>query len=119
MQFMLMFADSQAEIDKRRDPVNLEQNNAAWMTYIGAMMGAGVMKNGDGLLPPETATTVRVREGKRQVQDGPYCDAKEYLGGYCIIEVASLDDALDWAAQAPTATIGSVEVRPVLPNPNG
>jgi hypothetical protein len=60
---------------------------------------------------------VRLSGGQRQVQDGPFTDTHEHLGGYFIVEVASLDQALEWAARAPCAAAGSVEVRPVLPPP--
>jgi hypothetical protein len=70
---------------------------------------------GDGLQGPMLATTLRVIDGKRHVQDGPFADTKEQLGGYFVIEVPDLDAALDWAAKAPCALTGSVEVRPVLP----
>ena len=75
------------------------------------------MLNGHGLMPPSTATTVRVAGGKRQVQDGPFADTREHLGGYFIIDVPSLETALEWAARAPCASSGSTEVRPVLPPP--
>ena len=73
------------------------------------------MLSGNGLQPPHTATSVRVRDGKRQVQDGPFADSKEQLAGYFIVEVPDLDVALDWAARAPSASYASVEVRPVVP----
>ena len=74
-----------------------------------------VIVKGDGLQGPNTATTVRIRDGKRIVQDGPFADTKEQLGGYFVIEVPDLDAALEWAARAPSAACASVEVRPVLP----
>jgi hypothetical protein len=57
---------------------------------------------------------VRLRDGRRQVQDGPFADTKEQLGGYYVIDVANLDMALDWAAKCPAAAYAAVEVRPVL-----
>jgi hypothetical protein len=84
---------------------------------MGAIARAGIMANGDGLHPPHTATTGRVRNGKREVQDAPYADVKEQLGRYVVIEVAGLDAALDQAAKSPSAEYGSVEVHPVLPPP--
>jgi hypothetical protein len=63
--------------------------------------------------PDTTATTLRVRGGDRHVQDGPYADTKEQLGGFVLLEVSSLDDALRWAAQCPAAHYGTVEVRPI------
>ena len=58
---------------------------------------------------------MRVANGRRQVQDGPFADTREHLGGYFVIDVPTLDAALEWAARAPCASNGGVEVRPVLP----
>ena len=69
------------------------------------------------LQPPHTATHVRVRNGQRQVQDGPFADTREHLGGYFIVKVPSLDVALEWAARAPNSATGTTEVRPVLDMP--
>lgn len=115
MQYMLIFQEPLAEFAKAGDPKTAPAYFAAWGAYIGALQGAGVVVNGHGLQPPQMGTTLRMRDGKRVVQDGPYADTKEHLGGYFVIEAASLDIALDWAAQSPAALAGSVEVRPVLP----
>lgn len=69
---------------------------------------------GQALQPSSTATSLRIRGGKRQVQDGPFADSKEQLGGFFIIDVPDLDAALEWAARCPSASTGGVEVRPVL-----
>ena len=74
---------------------------------------AGVVLGGDELAGTATATTVRVRGGQTEVTDGPYAEAKEALGGYFVLECASMDEALDWAARIPGAEHGAVEVRPV------
>lgn len=74
----------------------------------------GAMRSGDGLQGPETATTLRVRGGKVETMDGPFAETKEHLGGYYIIDVPDLDAALRYAAMIPSATYGSVEVRPVM-----
>jgi len=115
MQYMLIFNEPTAEVAKRADPAESREYWNAWNTYIGALGAAGIIVSGNGLEPPETGTTVRVRAGKRQVQDGPFADAKEHLGGYFIIDVPTLDAALDWAARSPSALVGSTEVRPVMP----
>jgi hypothetical protein len=86
----------------------------AWKAYSEALRQAGVYAGGNGLEPPDTAATVRIRDGERHVQDGPYADTKEQLGGFCLLEVPDLDAALDWAARCPAATDGVVEVRPAL-----
>jgi hypothetical protein len=86
---------------------------AAWRTYYQALVEAGAYVGGAPLKEVATSTTVRVRNGKRQVQDGPYAEAKEQLGGFMILELSSLDAALDWAARCPAAATGALEVRPM------
>jgi hypothetical protein len=77
------------------------------------MVAAGVFVGGAPLKDTGTATTVRLKDGRRLVQDGPFAEAKEQLGGFVILDVPSLDAALEWAARCPTAATGVVEVRPV------
>jgi hypothetical protein len=115
MQYILLLNEPESEFAKRNDPQQAAAYWGGWNAFIGAMQQAGIIVKGDGLLGPETATTVRVRDGKRLVQDGPFADAKEQLGGYFVIEVPDLDQALEWAARAPCAAMASVEVRPVMP----
>ena len=115
MQFMLILNETSDDFARRADPVQSGEYWGAWTAFIGAMSKAGVIVNGDGLQGPHAATTVRVRDGKRTVEDGPFAESKEQLGGYFVIEVADLDAALDWAAMSPSASSASVEVRPVLP----
>ena len=90
------------------------RRDAYWGAYTKALQDAGVMVGGAGLQPPAVATTVRQRDGHRQVQDGPYAEAREQLGGYYVIDVPDLDRALEWAARCPAAASGAVEVRPNL-----
>jgi len=85
----------------------------AYKAYMEAMTKAGVLRNSGGLRPTSTATTVRIRNEKTQVLDGPFTDSKEQLGGFHIIEVEDLDAAISWAARSPTALHGVVEVRPL------
>jgi hypothetical protein len=114
MQFMLVFKEPEAESAKRNQPDTAPAYWGAWNAYIGAMGQAGIIVHGNGLQEPHTATQVQIRDGKRVIHDGPYADTKEHLGGYFIIEVPGLDDALEWAARSPNASVGSTEVRPVL-----
>lgn len=111
MQYMIMNwvrPSDFAESDRN------EIDPSAWGAYTQALIDAGVMRGGNALKPSFTASTVRVRDGQRDVQDGPYADTKEQLGGYFLIEVPDLDEALAWAARNPAASTGAVEVRPVL-----
>lgn len=118
MQYMLMFRETTESFATRQDQKAAPEYWGAWMAYIGALHASGKVVNGDGLEPPQTATIVRIRDGKRQVQDGPFPDTREHLGGYFVLEVASLEEALEWAARAPCAAEGSIEVRPVMIAPN-
>ena len=115
MQFALIYHETAAEL-ARRD-TDSTAYWGAWNAYMGAMGGAGIMRGGQGLMPPSMATTLRITGGEWQVEDGPFADTKEQLGGFVVIEVADLDAALAWAARAPCAGAGSVEVRPTLPPP--
>jgi hypothetical protein len=115
MQFMLILNETADEFSRRTDPEQSGEYWGGWNAFIGAMAQAGVIVKGDGLQGPHAATTLRIRDGKRVVQDGPFADTKEQLGGYFVIEAPDLDAALEWAAKAPSALTASVEVRPVLP----
>ena len=99
----------------RTDPERSGPYWEAWSAYIQALASSGVMRAAAGLQDPEVATTVRVQAGQRLVHDGPFADAKEQLGGYFVVDVETLDEALAWAERCPSATYASVEVRPILP----
>jgi hypothetical protein len=114
MQFALLIYESPEAFATRKKDEN-DLYTGAWRAYYKALVDAGVYVGGDPLEVPETATTLRVTEGKRRVQDGPYADTKEQLGGFVFLELPSLDAALDWAARCPTASFGAVEVRPLAP----
>src|SRR6185437_16950470 len=86
----------------------------AYRAYTEAMKKAGVFVAGDALQTSDTATVVRVRDGRTQVLDGPYAEAKEQLAGYYLIEARDLDAALEWAARCPGAEWGTMEVRPIM-----
>jgi hypothetical protein len=114
MQYLLMFNSSPADLERRpEDPASADYWES-WRAYMGAVYAAGIVKSGNALDAPFTATTVRMRDGKRQVHDGPFADTKELLGGYLVIDVPSLDEALAWAARSPSSQSGSTEVRPIL-----
>ncbi|HEX5415981.1 MAG TPA: YciI family protein [Chloroflexota bacterium] len=85
----------------------------AYGTFIEEARKSGVFKDGNPLQPIATATTVRIRDGKTLMIDGPFAETKEQLGGYCLLECGDLDEALYWAARIPDAANGSIEVRPV------
>ena len=110
MKYALLVHQPQEYFDRRDDAAA----GAAGRAYGEALQAAGVFVGGAGLVSPRAATTVSVRNGKRQVHDGPYAETKEFLAGFGIIEVPNLDAALEWAARHPAAAYASVEVRPLL-----
>jgi hypothetical protein len=114
MKYTILVYESENEMHARADERRQPAYWGAYKAYTQALQKAGVMVGGSGLQLPSVGTTVRQRDGKRQVQDGPYADTKEQLGGYYEIEVPDLDTALDWAARCPAAATGAVEVRPNL-----
>ncbi len=86
----------------------------AWFAYTDELAQAGVLVGGEALQLPETATTIQVRDGARITTDGPFAETKEILGGYYIVDVDDLDQAIEWAEKNPAASYGSIEVRPVM-----
>ena len=113
MEYMLMFYDVAENQSLPTDPAKAKAYMGAWGAYMGAMHGAGIVVSGNALELSNTATTLRMKGEKRHIQDGPFADSKEQLGGYFVINVPTLDDALEWAARSPAAVNGAVEVRPV------
>lgn len=87
--------------------------SAEAMSYCEKLQKSGQLLAASPLHPVETATTVRVREGKTSTTDGPFAETKEQLGGFLMIDVPDLNDAIRIAAQFPAARFGSVEVRPM------
>jgi hypothetical protein len=88
---------------------------ARYAAYGRKMMEAGVLRGGAMLEPVESATTVRVRGGKRMVTDGPFAETVEQIAGVAIMELDNLDQAIEWAAGHPDAAWASVEIRPIVP----
>jgi hypothetical protein len=92
------------------------QQNELFQEYFAItdeMQKKGVRESGEPLQPINTATTVRVRNGKMLTTDGPFAETKEHLVGYYVLNCKNLDEALEYASKIPDARYGSVEVRPV------
>ena len=113
MEFVLTFHQPAEIYETNADPVRGAAPMQAWRHYMEAMAAAGVMR-GAHRLDAFGATSVRVRGGQRQVQDGPYAETKDLLGGYVVVDVSSLDEALKWAERSPSSAVGSTEVWPVM-----
>lgn len=100
--------------ETEQDFANRANHMPAYNAYSQALAEAGVMAGGAALHPSHTGTTVRLQNGQRNVQDGPFADTKEQLGGFFIVDVPDLDAALNWAVRCPAASNCAVEVRPLL-----
>jgi hypothetical protein len=113
MQYMLLIYGDQNGWETMSEE---EQGQVfqAYGTYTQELQDSGAMVAGDALEPTQTATTVRVRNDETLTTDGPFAETKEQLGGYYIVDVSSLDEALEWAAKIPGARYGAIEVRPVM-----
>ena len=110
MQYLLLIYENEQRFAKGYDQAEMAEYFAFNKQF------ANQIKGGNALQPTPTATTVRVRNGKRQVTDGPFAETKEQLGGYYVIEVPDLEAALDWSSRCPGAVDGSIEVRPLVPS---
>jgi hypothetical protein len=117
VHYLILATETDDAFAARDDPARAGAYWESWSGYIAALEASGVLASAGGLHPPATATTLRITDGRRVVQDGPFADTKEQLGGYFVIDVVNLDAALDWAARCPSASYASVEVRPLLPPP--
>jgi hypothetical protein len=113
MQFMLLIHGDEARMNALE--VDSSGMSPAYHAFNQAMVKAGVMRGGERLRPTSAATTVRVRDKKAVVLAGPYAETQEQLGGYYLIDVPSLDEAVAWATKCPAAETGSIEVRPIWP----
>ena len=115
MEYMiLIYGDERAF--GRIGEAQLKAMYAEYGTYTQELVKANIMRAGSELKPVATATTVRVRGGKVLSTDGPFAETKEQLGGYYLIDVPNLDEAVKWAGKCPGAKSGSVEVRPLNPH---
>ena len=108
---LLLYSDGAAWA--AQTPAEMERAMGAYFAYTNALREAGKLVMGHELAPAETAKTLTT-QGAGGVSDGPFAETKEQLGGYYLIEVDTMDEALDWARRCPGAAHGHVEVRPVL-----
>lgn len=114
MQFILMINEDESAYEGPDGAALLEATLAGHMKLAEDLVAAGVPFSGERLKPAAMATTVRSDKGVVTIHDGPFAETHEELGGFYIIDVASLDEALDWAKRIPVPK-GGIEVRPVWP----
>ena len=110
MQYLLLIYQPEAEVNTWSE----QEKGALFQKYMAFNQEQkNHLRGGNPLKPSSTATTVRVRGGKTLTTDGPFAETREQLAGYYLIEAPDLDAAMAIAAQIPSATFGSIEVRPV------
>lgn len=115
MKYMLL-----VYLDESWNERSLAERQRAYaeqVQHTEELAAAGQYLGGSPLYPPTSATTVRIRDGKRLLTDGPFAETREHLGGYMLIEVADLDQAIAIATRAPLSRVATIEVRPVREGP--
>ena len=113
MQYLLLIYHNEKQWETK-SAAELGKIYQEYGTFTKSITEAGNYKGGNPLEPTSKATTVRVRDNKKLITDGPFAETKEQLGGYYLIEAKDLDEALVIAAKIPAVRSGSIEVRPVM-----
>ncbi len=117
MQYLLLIYNNERDAAGLSD-TDRKNMTGEYMKFTDEIAKSGHYKGGNALQPTSTATTVRVREGKRQTTDGPFAETREQLGGYYLVDAKDLDEALGIAARIPGARTGGIEVRAIRPMPS-
>ena len=112
MRYLLMIYTPETD-PAEVSPEQRAQTTAMYTAFTREVRDRNAMQGGEALQPTTAATTVRVRDGKTLVTDGPYAETKEALGGFYLLDVKDLDEALELAAKIPGAQWGAIEVRPI------
>jgi hypothetical protein len=113
MQYLLMIYDAEADLAKL-SPTEVGKMYEDYGRFTNEIKASKNHIAGHQLQPVSTATTVRIRNGKRLTTDGPFAETKEQLGGFYMIEARDLDEAIEIASRIPSAKVGSIEVRPIV-----
>ncbi|HEV2961462.1 MAG TPA: YciI family protein [Candidatus Angelobacter sp.] len=113
MQYLLLIYGVESDWEKLSE-AEREKIHAQYRELIQNLKQSGNFLGGHQLQPVATATTVRVRNGRKGITDGPFAETREHLGGYFLVEAKDLDEAIGIAARIPSADPGSIEVRPVV-----
>ena len=118
MRYMLLiYSDADPQSFENVDPAERKAVMDEYFAFTKEMADRGLMQGGEALLPPTTATSVRVRGGETVTTDGPFAETKEWLGGYFILDCKDLDEAIECAAKIPDVRQGAVEIRPIVELP--
>ena len=116
MKYLCLIYDSEAEWaampDSQTGPIMDE-----YRAFTESIIRSGQFVAGEQLQPTAAATSVRIRGGKTVITDGPFAETKEQLGGFYLIEARDLNEAIQIASRIPSAKLGTIEVRPIVPSP--
>ena len=113
MQYMILIYNDPSKEPAYGTP-EFQEMMGGFFAANERMKADGVLRSGEGLQGVETATSLRIRNGKVETMDGPFADTREHLGGYYVVDVPDLDSALKYAALLPSANFGTIEVRPLM-----
>ncbi len=113
MQYLLLIYDDEKQWAKLQ-PAEIERLMGDYNKFTADVQASGKLLGSNRLRPTSDATTVRVRDGKPSLTDGPFAETREQLGGYYLVEAKDLDEATKLAARIPSARIGSIEIRPIM-----
>src|SRR5262249_24397243 len=116
MKFLMLVCWNGERLNAEEEPAADAAADAEGFPWLDDLQARGMWVTGDRLAPPRRAKSVRVREGKKLVTDGPVAETKEVVGGFDIIECGGVDEAVQIAAGHPVAEIGTIEVRPLWGN---
>jgi hypothetical protein len=116
MKYLLLIYGDEAAMEASMAGMTPEQQAAqtkVWFDYGDWLAEKGWLVAGDALQATSTATVVRAPDGKPVITDGPFAETKEQLGGYYLVDVANVDEAIEAGARCPGATFGTIELRPI------
>ena len=112
MKFLMLVCWDAETMNAQTEPDPAEPQPEESFPWLDDVQSRGIWITGDQLAPPRRALSIRVRDGKRVVSDGPFAETKDAVGGFDIIECASIEEAVEIAAGHPVAEVGTIEVRP-------
>jgi len=112
MKYLLLMYHNESQLPPSEE---IQADLPAWQALLKETKEASVLVATNGVAPGTHATTVRIREGKTLITDGPFAETHEQLGGYFLLDCNDLDEAIRWAEKIPTVKYGSIEIRPLWP----
>jgi hypothetical protein len=112
MRYLLLIYGDESTYGSMSE-ADVQADMQKWWEYDAAIKSAGASSSGEALQPTATATTVRDDNGSPLVTDGPFAETREQLGGYYVLDVENLDEAIKWAHRCPGIEYGTIELRPI------